>query len=138
VVWRRRSATGLPRDATLWLWPVESEEIAHRDESIDSLESHLVAMATRDGVPLRTDGAPPLDAWSVLIRVSGLPIPPSEPSLIAEHSIDATAIVVIREGNTVTDVVEVTEEVRTYYASYLPWRLARKIADVIGQRRQGW
>ena len=138
VVWRRRSEDGLPHDAPLFLWPVQSAETAHRDPSIDALEKHLIAMAERDGVVLRTDSAPPSDAWSILIRVSGLPIRPSEPFLIPSNSVDATAVVVIRRGESVTDVIEVTEEIRRYYVDYLPWRLARKIADLIAQRRNGW
>jgi len=138
VVWRRRSDTGVPRDAPLFLWPVQSEEVSYRDESIASLEGHLVAMATRAGMEVRTDIAPPLDAWSIAVRVSGLPIPPAEPTLIADHTVEATAVVAIRQGSTVKDVVEVNEEIRTYYSEYLPWRLARRITDVIELRRKAW
>lgn len=138
VVWRRRSEISVPEDAALWLWPVESEEVAHRDPSIVALETHLLAMVAREGEPLRTETSPPLDGWNIAIRVSGLPIPPSDPGLLPEHSVEATAVVVIRRGKKVMDIVEVTEEIRTYYSNYLPWRLARRIADVIATRRQGW
>jgi hypothetical protein len=135
VVWRRRSDGGVPHDAELWLWPVQSAEVSYRDDSIASLEKHLITMATREGVTLHTQGAPPLDAWSVSIRVRGLPIPPSD---FDEDTVDASALVVIRQGATVTDVIEVNEEIRTYYSDYLPWRVARRITDVIALRRNGW
>jgi hypothetical protein len=134
VVFRRRSDAGLPHDAPLWLWPVRREETPHRDESIASLERYLVSMVAREGEPLRRDSTPPSDAWSLQILVRGLPIREAGDS----DSVDATAMVFIRNGTKVTDMLEVTEEIRTYYADYLPWRLARKIADVIGQRRNGW
>jgi len=138
VVFRKKADTGVPRDAELYLWPVQSADVGYKDESIASVENHLVAMATRQGIPIRTDSAPPLDAWSVVIRVSGLPIPPREPTLIEDDTVDASAIVVIREGSTVRDVVEINEEIRTYYSDYLPWRLARRITDVIALRRSAW
>lgn len=136
VVFRQRSPFGLPRDAPLWVYPIESRETAYRDESLDSLESYLVGMLARDGAPVQA-GAPPPDGWSIAIRVSGLPIRRHEDEILpSEHVLDATALVVVRRGEVVFDVVSVTEEVRTYYADRLPWRLARRIADVISMRRR--
>jgi hypothetical protein len=135
VVFRRRSPFGLPRDAPLWVWPVESRETAYRDESLDALESYLVGMLARDGARVQSGGPPP-EGWSLAIRVAGLPIRRSEEVLPSEAVLDATALVVVRRGDVVFDVVSVTEEVRTYYADRLPWRLARRIADVIAMRRR--
>lgn len=135
VVYRRRSSLGVPRDAPLWLWSVESVETSYDDESLAALESHLLRMLARDGATVEP-GLPPSDGWSIAIHVAGLPVHPSDVTLPTEHSLRASAVVVLRCGTMVTDVIEIHEEVRTYLADRMPWRLARRIADVIAARRR--